>query len=308
MPVEHYFTKFLLVASFAVSAWAQASVIGKDDRQILSKNLQVVKFSLAEREQAMRCTGFIYCPQGTEGPAMQSAGAICPLGYRDSKLSCDADRLATAGHMFVNEKTNQMIPALELCEFRSYRGHVSKLIIDDIKVLSSEPAYNPRINLRADKLVVRLEKPIINCNPYDLADLIGPLPAGTEVIALTHAQRDQNRRRFTGSEPLAFPCKIMKSFTPNGGGPSAYYSDCDVNGVGSGGFLLARSSSQSLVVTSIIGGSGDEIQNGLPYNEETKNRTVSTGVDADFLELAAAPGIRVELRYFPGQRVQQPLQ
>jgi hypothetical protein len=140
----------------------RTSVIGKDDRELLSKNRDLVGFSDKEVDQAMHCTGRIYCPGGREGlGGMQSAGAVCLPQAPYPQVKCSADRLATAGHMFINKRTNRFISRLETCQFRSYTGHTSALVTSDLGVIDPRiDAQNPTKNIRTDRVVVRLKRPI----------------------------------------------------------------------------------------------------------------------------------------------------
>lgn len=274
----------------------KASYFEEDDRELLSVNREKVGFSVAEQEQAMRCTGRVWCPGANSGRgSLISAGAICPKGQRSSGGQCAADRLGTIGHLFVDKATNQFIPRMDKCEFRSYRGHTSKLVIEDIKniINPQDSNYNPRQNTRADKLVIRLKSPIPNCDPYDLDEMSNPPPAGTEVVALTHPQEDQGDK-FDGNEPVAFKCEIKRRAAARNGGPSLLYSDCDVNGGGSGGFMLIRNSNGRLAVTALFTGSGLLSDNGKSYNEAERLYTVAVGTNADFQQLALNPGKRPE--------------
>lgn len=275
----------------------KASVIEGDDRQVLSKNLEVVGFSRTEVEQAMRCTGSIFCPGANNGKgANLSAGSICARGKRTSQGRCSADRIATVGHLFVSEETGQFIPGIELCEFRNYRGHRSKINIRDVKEVLNPgiPASNPHQNMRADKLVIRLEKPIPNCDPYDLPDSSEPPASGSKIVALTHLQEDQ-AGQFDGSEPMGYPCDVTRTFKPRGGGPSLFYSNCDSTGGASGGFVMTRNSNNRLAVSGMFIRQG-RLENGRAYSEENLNYTIVVGTNADFVQMAENPGQRPESR------------
>jgi hypothetical protein len=271
----------------------RASFMDQDDREVLSKNLVAIGFSAAEQEQAMRCTGHIHCPGGKDGRGtIQSAGSLCPLGKRTSGGHCAADRIASVGHIFVDKETNRFIPQKERCEFRNYRGHTSKLEIKDVDVLDpSNPANNPYQNMRADKLVIRLKRPIPGCDPYDLPDSSEPPSAGTKVVALTYIQEDQ-AGKFDGSEPMAYNCNVTRTFSARGGGPSLSYTNCDVNGGGSGGFALTRNSNNRLAVSGMFIRIGALELNGKPYDEANKNYTIAVGTNADFIQIAENPGQR----------------
>jgi hypothetical protein len=270
----------------------RASVMGDDDREALSKNLDTVKFSAAEQEQAMRCTGHIFCPGGSGGRgSMQSAGSFCPPNRRSSGGHCAADRLATVRHIFVDKATNRFIPQIEQCEFRNYKGHSSKLQISDLRVLDPQrPENNPFQNLRADKAVIRLKKPIPGCDPYDLPDSSEPPTVGTQVVALTHIQEDQ-AGKFDGSEPMAYNCNVTRTAPARGGGPSLIYSNCDVNAGGSGGFSLTRNSNNRLAIAGMFIRTG-LLDDGKPYDESQKNYTIAVGTNADFVQMAERPDVR----------------
>lgn len=270
----------------------RASFMGQDDREALSKNLDSVNFSAAEQEQAMRCTGHIFCPGGSGGRgSIQSAGSFCPPNKQTSGGHCAADRLATVRHIFVDRATNRFIPQIEQCEFRNYRGHTSKLQINDVKVLDPQkPENNPFQNLRADKVVVRLKNPIPGCDPYEMPESSEPPAVGTEVVALTHMQEDQVGK-FDGSEPLAYNCNITRTAPSRGGGPSLMYSNCDLNGGGSGGFSLIRNSNNRLAIAGMFIRSGVLELNGKPYDETQKNYTIAVGTNADFVQMAQRPDV-----------------
>ena len=268
----------------------QSGYFDNDDREVLSKNASIIRFSRAEQEQAMRCTGRLYCPNFQEGK-VQSAGAICPPGKRTASGKCSADRLATVAHIFVDKVSNQFIPTIEQCEFSNYRGFTSKLQISDVKV--SDPqisAYNPYTNMRADKVVVRLRKPIPLCDPYELPDSSDPPAVGTQLVALTYRQLGLERK-FDGSEPLAYHCNVTRTFSARHGGPSMFYSNCDANGGASGGFNLTRNADNKLAVSGMFIRTGKS-EDGKPYDESNKNYTISVGTNADFLELVAQPGVK----------------
>ncbi len=267
------------------------SFMGKDDRKVLSKNLEVVKFSAAEQEQALRCSGEIFCPGGNDGlGSQQSGGSICPVGARSSGGHCSADRIATVAHLFVDRKTNRFIPKLETCEFRNYRGHVSKLEIKDLKSIDpTVDSKNPHKNMRSDKIVIHLKKPIPGCDPYDIADASDVPERTTEVIALTNTQEDQ-AGTVDGSEPQAYACNVTRSFAAKEGSAGIFYSDCDVNPGGSGGFALVRKKDNRLSLAGMFIRIGAMELNGQAYDESKKNYTIAVGTNADFVRMAANPG------------------
>ncbi|MFG1379726.1 hypothetical protein [Xanthobacter autotrophicus] len=288
----------VLVGSlFACLTPGLTNVIGDDDRKEIRENQKLINFTDAEVEQAYRCTGRIYCPGANPDRgwgSKMSAGAICAPGFRNGETGpCAADRIASALHMFVDKGTGKLIGQLEKCEFRSYRGHTSFLNVGDIRTFdpSGDETRNPYVNDRADKIVVRLLRPIPNCDPYDIASEEEQAEAsGLEVVALTRPQGDQGPE-FTGHHPLAYPCTIKKRASARKGGPSLFASDCDVNGGGSGGFTLFRRWRErgKLIVGGMFLGSGDIPMNGQPYDVATKSFTMSVGTDGDFPVIARNP-------------------
>ncbi len=284
-------TNFLSLTLLLVSGLAFAGVIGEDDRKLLSKS--TVGLSLTEHEQAMRCTGHVYCPGGRGSAKMQSAGAICAPGDRSAQGICAADRLATVRHLFVDEKTHRFIPKLEKCEFQNYRGHVSTLVTGDITVdVPSIENNNPHKAGRADKVVVRLLKPIPGCDPYDLPDITAPPSENSDLIALTHVQED-HEGIYDGKEPLAYPCQVTRVFTSLDGNPALFYSNCDATGLASGGFNLTRNRDNRLAVSGMFLRAGGVHKNGWPYSEATdgtKHFTLSISTDGAFLRMARHPG------------------
>lgn len=270
---------------------ALASYLDKDDRQILSKNLKVIGFTAEEQEQAMRCMGYIYCPGGKDGMGSQlSAGAVCPLGKRMNVGKCDADRLATVAHGFVDQKTNKFIRRLNECEFMNYRGHVSKLELKDIRTIQPNlDSKNPYLNMREDKVVIRLKRPIPGCDPFDLSDAPEVPVPGTEIVALTHLQEDQ-AGKFDGREPMAYLCQVTRSYRSKDGRAGVFYNNCDLNGGGSGGFSLIRGPFRELLLVGLFAQAGELKFNGQAYSEEIKNFTLSTGTNADFVLMLAEPG------------------
>ncbi|MFG1379725.1 hypothetical protein [Xanthobacter autotrophicus] len=278
---------------FACLTPGLTSVIGDDDRKEIRENQKLINFTDAEVEQAYRCTGRIYCPGANAGRGgLQSAGAICAPGFRNAATEvCAADRLASALHLFVDKSTGKPIREIEKCEFRNYHGHTSLLNVGDIKAFdpSIDDTRSPYANMRADKIVVRLLRPIPQCDPYDIASEEEQAEAsGREVVALTHPQEDQGPE-FTGHHPLAYPCTTTKTFRARGGGPSVKYSDCDLNGGGSGGFALFRRENGKWAIGGIFIRVGALHLNGQIYDETIKNYTISVGTNGDFPEIARNP-------------------
>lgn len=294
----------------------KAAYMGEDDRIALTAaNFRELGFSLGEFAQAMACTGYIYCP-GKNKPAggMQSAGAICAPGHRSASGYCAPDRLATAGHLFIDKATDSFISDLEQCEFVNYRGHVSLLEVSDLNTIDpSKENLNPLRSLRNDKVVVRLKNPIVGCNPYDI-DSSNEAPQTNEILtAITFPHADQSESEFPGTNPLGYNCAATKRFPAEGGGPALFYNSCDLNKVGSGGFLLGRRSSDGkLVVRGIFTKTAEASLNGKPYDDskdaEEGNYTMAIGTGADFVKLAQEPGVvpRPHIRLTDGPTNIQP--
>ncbi len=65
---------------------------------------------------------------------------------------------------------------LEKCEFRNYRGFRTNLEVHDLNSIvptevyeSSESTTERTVKTRSDKVVVRIQEPIPQCDPYDIA-------------------------------------------------------------------------------------------------------------------------------------------
>ena len=271
----------------------KAGVMGDDDRDLISLNAPKLGLSEEEIEQAMQCTGRLVCPTGN-GTFEESAGSFCPPGARNARGHCAADRITLAAHIFVDPKTNRFRPNLAKCRFENYRRHSSELVTEDLKVIKPQnAAQNPRETLSAEAIVIRLKKPVPNCDPYDLGDTDSPPPKGTDLISITYPHGDQidsNPKKYSGKEPVAFACKSMKAFNGKNGNVGSFYSDCDATPGASGGFNLTRRGDGRLGLVGVIVGSDDQQKPGTPYNEALGVTSLSISTNADFRRLANQPG------------------
>jgi len=294
----------------------KVAVIDQDDRDVLSRTKRLLGISDAEEQNALACMGTIVCmervalkdrqPCPDDAELMQgqcvriqyqSAGAFCAPGGRRKNGSCRADRLGTAGHLFVEKDTNRFMPQLENCRFFNYKGHQSELKIGDLNSLDpTQAGLNPYQNMRADGLPIRLKTPIAGCDPLDLNPPSETPARGHSLIAMTAVQADMDKNRFRGDQPIAYPCQVMNNIPAEGNGPGLLFTNCDVNKGGSGGFVLVRSERDNkLKVAGIFIRAGKMSMNGKPYNESTSPRNVTTAVvpEAGFLVMAQTPGTRI---------------
>ncbi len=134
---------------------------------------------------------------------------------------------------------------------------------------------------RRDKAVLRLERSIPNCNAYDIRSDGDAVYEGMSIFAVTFPQVDMLSGDIE-KEPLAYPCRMTTKFHARDNGLSLYYTDCDLNQGGSGGFILGRPGlGKNLFVMGILIRAGESNKNGLPYSESDKNFALALGVDGD---------------------------
>lgn len=280
----------------------RVAVYEQDDRTPLSKT--VVKLSPEQAEQAMRCTGYIYCPNAENGqPKTFSAGAVCSPGSRDAQGKCAADRIGTVAHGFINHSSLRLNDNLARCEFRNYRGHRSALEVNDVRTINASEVMDPRTGPQnraprtlEDKTVVRLKRPIPGCDPYDIAQQEEIPRKFSDLIAITFKQADMSMSQSDGSEPLVYPCSVTRVFRSGGGQVGAFYGDCDLNPGGSGGFALVRNANNQLVVAGIFSGSNVKIANFKKYDESLDNFTAITATSPDFVMMAKNPSQRPSIQ------------
>lgn len=267
----------------------RVGIIGeKDDREVLSKTAKSLGFTKREIDQAMACTGKVLCLG--EEPSQFSAGAICAPGSRDHKGNCPADRIATALHGFSWEN-QRLRKGINTCKFTNYIGQTVSLNLEDI---NNTIQYNTNRygsvwhNRRSDKVAIRLNSPIKQCNPYTITNSANAPKSDETVTVISYPPPVLVDRGFNGREPLAYQCMIKKVLPEKYGLSGGYVTDCDVDPGQSGGFVILREPGKGLSVSAIITNTGHSPKNYAPYSDTTY--TLAVGLHADFIPMARFPG------------------
>lgn len=229
--------------------FAQANIIGVDDRKPISEVFQSMKLDMVDMLRIRQSTGFVYCPGTVYGNPMRTSGAVVH----------DGSVIVTNAHSFIDDQGRRREPLNE-CYFRT-QGVVPEIQYFDFTAGNFE--MPEPWTMANDYAVVRLREPLQYARAFPIADS-REVFIGRELI-LVSAQPTKPGGHFPMEEPVVQTCGIRRIIPATADHNDLFHGDCDITPGGSGSVGLVNVNGRLQAFATASGGGGPEL-NGLAYN------------------------------------------